>query len=112
MGRVAVPITPGFESAFNYFLETGQVWFGGGFVLDSEDDLYLSIADEMLRGTEEQVIEERWQTKLPTNHTILQSAAAAMIGEGLPCEIADHRIGVGTSRLRPVLPPETSGTST
>ena len=112
MGRVAVPIYPGFEAAFNYFLDTGEVWFGNGFVLDSEDDLYLSIADEMLRGTEEHVIEESWQTKLPTNNTIIQSAAAAMIGEGLPCEISDNRIGLGSSTLAPVLPPESTVTPT
>jgi len=50
-------------------------------------------------------IEHRWQSKLATNHTILQDAAAAMIGEGLPCEIDEDRIGVGNSQLGPVLPP-------
>lgn len=109
MGRVLVPLRPGFEAAFSYFLETGQPWFGDGFVLDSEDDLYLSLADEIATGNEEVEIEERWQTKLPTNLTILQDAAAAMIGEGLPCEIEENRIGAGNSRLGPVLPPAEDG---
>ena len=109
MGRVLVPIRPGFEAAFSIFLETGQAWFGDGFVMDSENDLYLSLADEMSSGREEVVIEHRWQTKLATNHTILQDAAAAMIGEGLPCEIDEDRIGVGNSQLGPVLPPIEDG---
>ncbi|MTH95320.1 hypothetical protein [Roseibium sp. RKSG952] len=110
MGRVMLPIRPGFEASFSYFLQTGQVWFGSGFVLDSEDDLYLSIADEMITGTQERVIEERWQTKLPTNLTILQDSAAAMIGEGLPCEISENRIGTGSSTLAPVLPEAAANT--
>lgn len=109
MGRVMVPIRPGFEAAFSYFLETGQPWFGDGFVMDSEDDLYLSLADEMSTGNEEVVIEDSWQTKLPTNHTIIQDAAAAMIAEGLPCEIDGHQIGTGNSQLGPVLPPSGEG---
>lgn len=104
MSRVMLPIRPGFEAVFSYFLHTGRVWSGSGFVLDSEDDLYLSVADEMSTGTEERVIEERWQTKLPTNLTMLQDAASAMIGEGLPCEFEDNRIGAGSSTLGPVLP--------
>ncbi len=105
MGRVMLPIRRGFGEAVTYYLQTGQVWFGAGFVLDVKNDLYLSIADEMLTATEEAVIEKTWQTKLPTNHTILQSAASALIAEGLPCEIEENKIGVGESGLAPVLPP-------
>jgi len=106
MGRVMLPIRPGFEEAVMYYMQTGEVWFGGGFVVDSENDLYLSIADEASRRREvDEIVEDTWQTLLPTNHTILQSAAAAMIGEGLPCENIDNRLGSGQSRLSPVLPP-------
>lgn len=105
MGRVVVPIRPEFASAFGYFLETGIPWFGEGLVMDSQDDHYLSLADEIMTGNHDEIIEDRWQTKLPTNLTILQDAASAMIGEGLPCEIDENRIGAGNSRLSPVLPP-------
>ncbi|MEQ1905080.1 MAG: hypothetical protein ABL888_12905 [Pirellulaceae bacterium] len=106
MGRVMLPIRPGFEEAVMYYMQTGEVWFGSGFVVDSENDLYLSIADEASRRREvDEVVEDTWQTLLPTNHTMLQSAAAAMIGEGLPCTNIDNRLGMGQSRLSPVLPP-------
>jgi len=104
MGRVMLPIRRGFEEAVMYYLQTGHVWFGGGFVLDVKNDLYLSIADELLPA-DEVTIKKTWQTKLPTNHTILQSAASALIAEGLPCEIEDNKVGVGKSGLAPVLPP-------
>ena len=108
MSRAVVPIRKGFEDAVMYYLQTGEVWFGAGFVLDVKNDLYLSIADEMMTGSEETTIEYTWQSKLPTNLTILQSRSAALTEEGLPCKIESQKIGVGSSSLSPVLPsPET-----
>ena len=108
MGRVVVPLKKGFEEAVMYYLQTGEVWFGAGFVLDVKNDLYVSIADEMMTGSEEATIEYTWQSKLPTNLTILQSRSAALTEEGLPCKNESKKIGVGNSALNPVLPtPET-----
>lgn len=108
MARVMLPVRRGFEEAVMYFLQTGDMWFGANFVLESKNDLNLSVADEIVTANEEVVIEDTWQTKLPTNHTIVQSAAAAFIAEGLPCRFEDEKVGVGTSRLTPVLPPDPS----
>lgn len=105
MARLMLPVRRGMEDAVNYYLDTGQVWFGNGIVLDAKNDLYLSIADELTAANgRQQVIEETWQTRLPTNHTILQSASSALIEDGLPCDEEENRIGQGSSRLDPVLP--------
>lgn len=100
MARVVVPLRPGFEDAVTYYLQTGQVWFGQGLVMDSENDLYLSIAQEVSQA-EETTITETWDTKVPTNLTIVQDQAAAMVGNGLPC-IDGEGIGQGDSRLAPL----------
>ncbi len=105
MARVMLPVRLGMEDAVNYFLETGEIWFGGGFATEAGDDHYISIAEELAASQgREQTIEAEWETRLPTNLTILQSAASALIEEGLPCRIEEERIGRGPSRLAPVLP--------
>ncbi len=85
MSRAVVPVRPGFEDAVNWYLATGEVWNGQGIIVDENDDMYLSIAEEMR--TVEGKVEEVWETRVPTALTILQAQS-----EGLPCfdETHDH----------------------
>ena len=83
MARMVVPIRKGFERAVNFYMETGEVWNGGDLVFDSEDDLYLSIDEELEEP--ESFIEEEWETRVPTTLTLIQGDSAFLKGEGLPC---------------------------
>ncbi len=83
MARVIVPVRVGFEEAVSYFMETGEIWNGGGLVLDSESDLYISIVEEMQEI--EGFVEEEWQTTVPTSLTIVQNQSAQLEEGGLPC---------------------------
>lgn len=103
MARLVVPIRLGFEDAVSYYLQTGKIWFGKGLVMDSENDLYLSIAQESIQ-EEGTVLNDTWQTKVPTNLTIVQDQAAALVGNGMPC-LDNEGVGQGNSQLTP-LPPE------
>ncbi len=83
MARVVVPVRRGFEDAVTYFLDTGEIWNGGDLVLDTDDDLYLSVADELqeIKG----MVEDEWPTRLPTTLTIVQGDSVYLRDEGLPC---------------------------
>lgn len=83
MGRVLVPVREGFEDAVIYFMETGEIWHGTGLVLDTDDELYLSIVDEIMHLDGE--VEEEWETIVPTSLTIVQGKSAYLDDEGLPC---------------------------
>ena len=85
MARTIVPVRPGFEDAVNWYMITGEIWDGQGLITDQENDLFVSIAEEM------QVIEGEvegiWETRLPTNLTIIQAGSIGLNVEGLPCNI-------------------------
>ena len=83
MARVVVPVTPGFEDAVVYYMETGDIWNGGDLVLETDDDLYLSIAEEIMEI--EGFVEEEWQSRVPTSLTIVQGDSVYLEDEGLPC---------------------------
>lgn len=83
MGRVLVPVREGFEDAVVYFMETGEIWHGTGLVIDTDDELYLSIVDEVMHVDRE--VEEEWETIVPTSLTIVQGRSAYLDDEGLPC---------------------------
>ncbi|MCW5517470.1 hypothetical protein [Muriicola sp. Z0-33] len=83
MARMTVPVRLGFEKALTYYMSTGEIWMGGDLVLETDDDLYLSIAEE-LEVIEGQV-EEEWETILPTTLTIIQDDSAGLDAGGLPC---------------------------
>jgi hypothetical protein len=74
--RVVVPVRPGFEQAFVYFLQTGQPW-DGGTPPQVYDPLYLSIATEIEEADQmpmtETLIEPTWTMRLPTTLTMLRS---------------------------------------
>lgn len=91
MGRVVVPVREGFEDAVTYFMETGQIWNGIGLALDTDDELYLSIMDEMTR-IEGAVEGEEWETVVPSSLTIVQARSAYLNDEGLPCCETDEEV--------------------
>lgn len=74
--RVVVPVRPGFEEAFLYFLQTGQPWDGGS-VPQVYDPLYLSLATEIEEAdqapTAETLVGATWTMRLPTTLTMLRS---------------------------------------
>ena len=84
LARMEVPVRPGFEDLVNYFMETGSIWMGNQLAVERDDDLYLSVADE-LQQPEEGVVENEWETRVPTDLTILQANAAPLDETGLPC---------------------------
>ncbi|MBB4806834.1 hypothetical protein HNP38_002130 [Chryseobacterium defluvii] len=84
MARVIVTVRPGFEEAVRHFMATGQIW-NGGEVPVIDDELFLSIVDEMRapKGTKEG---EPWREKIPTSLTILQADSIGLkVEKALPC---------------------------
>jgi hypothetical protein len=84
MARVMVPVRQGFEDAVVFYMETGRIWNGSGLVVDTDDELYLSIVDEMtdIKGFTEG---DEWETIVPSDLTIIQAKSAFLEDEGLPC---------------------------
>jgi len=83
MSRAVIPVRPGFEDAVVYYMETGDIWNGGDLVLDNEDDLYISIAEEMQ--VVEGSVEDEWETRMPTSLTMIQKDTVGLNETGLPC---------------------------
>lgn len=83
MARMVVPVRKGFHDAVNYYFETGDIWNGGDLVLDTDDDLYLSIDEELQEP--EGFVDEEWETRVPTTLTIIQGDSVFLEDEGLPC---------------------------
>ena len=83
MARVVVPIRQQFTEAFSYYLQTGDIWLGNDLVAGDMNDLYLSIAEEMQTTTS--IVEEEWETRVPTSLAIIQGKSAFLEEEGLPC---------------------------
>lgn len=83
MARMVVPVRPGFEDAVTYYLETGDIWNGEGVALSDDDDLYVSIADEMQ--TIDGTVEKEWETRVPTALNIVQGDSVFLDEQGLPC---------------------------
>lgn len=83
MARVIVTVRPGFEDAVRYYMQTGQIW-NGGEVPVIEDELYLSIVDE-LRLPEGEKVGKAWWTRIPTSMTILQAQSIGLnVTKALP----------------------------
>ncbi|NJM78989.1 MAG: hypothetical protein HC854_03990 [Flavobacterium sp.] len=83
MARVIVTVRPGFEEAVNYYMQTGQIW-NGGEVPVIEDELFLSIVDELQQpvGKKEG---KAWPTRIPTSLTILQADSIGLkVTKALP----------------------------
>ncbi|WP_428743405.1 hypothetical protein [Tenacibaculum sp.] len=92
MARSVVPVRPGFEEAVNWYMKTGEVWNGQGMVTDMDDDLYVSVAEEMQ--TIEGEVEGTWETRVPTTLTVLQADSVVLKEGGLPCntDCGDHTL--------------------
>ncbi|HEX8563513.1 MAG TPA: hypothetical protein VF676_11090 [Flavobacterium sp.] len=108
MARVVVSVKPSFEKAVMHFMATGEIW-NGGLVPVLGDELYMSIVDELKE--QEYIIEETWETVVPTSLVGLQEGGVAVEGSGLPCGV-DCEDGVisklvdNTSQLGPeIIPP-------
>lgn len=83
MARVVVTVKPGFEKAAMYFMGTNQIW-EGGTAPSIDDPLFKSIVQELEQ--QEYIVEETWETILPTSLVALQNNGAVIIEErGLPC---------------------------
>ncbi|MEN1729430.1 MAG: hypothetical protein AAGJ52_13420, partial [Pseudomonadota bacterium] len=83
MARIQVPVRPGFEDAVTYYMETGEIWNGGDLVMDSDDDLYISVAEELQEI--EGFVEDQWETRIPTTLTVVQGDSVLLEEGGLPC---------------------------
>jgi hypothetical protein len=89
MARIIVTVRPGFETAVQFFLETGIIWNGGAVPVIG-DPMYMSIVDEMRQPTGKPQ-GKYWITRIPTTLTILQSGSAGLIVEdALPIFPEDH----------------------
>lgn len=76
--RVLVPVRPGYDNPILYYLETGEIW-GGGEVPTIDDELYVSILDEVYDNHElEEAVPEGapWEVDIPTNLVMLQEDAS------------------------------------
>lgn len=91
MGRIIVPVKSGFEDAVTFFMETGKVWSGTGLVIDMDNDLYVSIADELTK-IDGAVEGEEWDTIIPSSLTIVQKSSVKLSEGGLPCCETDATI--------------------
>lgn len=77
--RVQVPVRPGYEKALYNFIKTGVIWNGGSAPL-VEDDLYISIIEELVaaRGItwqDPRAYGPPWTYALPTELVMLQADA-------------------------------------
>lgn len=89
LARVIVTVKPGFEEAVQYFLTTGQVWFGGETPIIG-DALYMSIAQEMQEPTGKPQ-GNYWITRIPTTLTILQAKSTGLdVVDPLPIFPENH----------------------
>ncbi|WGH74658.1 hypothetical protein P8625_11235 [Tenacibaculum tangerinum] len=103
MARAVVPVRPGFEEMVNWYMKTGEIWYGQGMVTDMDNDLYVSIAEEMQ--TIEGEVEGTWETRVPTTLTVLQADSVVLNEGGLPCnpdcegqglfDVSTYKIGDG-----------------
>ena len=87
MARVVVSVRQGFEKAVMYFMATGKPW-DGGTVPVIDDPLFLSIVEDLK--LQDSVVEETWETTVPTTLTGLQKGTIAIEKEGLPCDCGDE----------------------
>ena len=83
LARIIVPIKEGFEQAVIYYIETGDIWNGTSMVINTDDDKYLSAVNELYYT--EGVVEDKWQSIVPTSLTIIQGKSVFLEDEGLPC---------------------------
>lgn len=91
MGRVIVPVRVGFEDAVTFYMETGKIWNGSPMVVETDDELYLSIVDEMTL-LDNSIEKTEWETIVPSELTIVQAKSVLLEEEGLPCCETDSEV--------------------
>jgi hypothetical protein len=101
LARTIVPVRSGFEDAVNWYMSTGEIWNGQGLVTDQDDDLFVSIAEEMQ--TVEGEVEKTWETRLPTSLTVIQAGSIGLNVEGLPCNLDCDDFALFDSDGNPIL---------
>ncbi|MCB9762685.1 MAG: hypothetical protein H6739_22990 [Alphaproteobacteria bacterium] len=76
--RVLLPVRPGFEEAMLHFSDTGELW-AGGELPGIDDDLYLSIIEELAEAAEApeegEPVGDPWELIVPTALVWLQDDA-------------------------------------
>jgi len=82
MARVIVSVRPGFENAMMHFMKFGIIWDGGEMPVIG-DPLYLAITEELK--TPEYVVDETWETVVPTSLIGIQRSGVLVDQDGLPC---------------------------
>lgn len=92
MARVIVTVRPGFEEAVNLYMVTGKIWNGGTMPVYGSS-LFVSINNE-LNNNLESVVEDEWESVLPTNLIALQSSGVAIQQSGLPDLEKQDNLGV------------------
>lgn len=100
MARVIVTVRPGFEEAVNWYLATGQIW-NGGQVPTVDDDEFISIVEELQEP--ESIVEETWETRVPTSLTVIQAGSIGLNVEGLPCNTDCETSGLFDSDQNPIV---------
>ena len=82
--RVIVPVRPGYENLiFHYLASGGEIWQGGE-VPKVENELFLSISEE-LEDPDFTDEGEPWEIRIPTSLVMLQQNDGGLPDQGLPC---------------------------
>ena len=82
MARVIVTVRLGWEEAVNLYMTTGKIWQGGNLPVYGSS-LFVSIDKELKENTN-YIVDDEWETVLPTNLIALQSSGVAILQNGLP----------------------------
>ena len=89
MARVIVTVRPGFEKAVQLYMSTGKIW-NGGEVPDIDEEMFVSMVEEIRNAEIESKEGKAWITRIPTSLTILQAKSAGLeVEKALPCNCDD-----------------------
>ena len=80
---VVVPVRPGYEKLFAYYLNTGRMWYGEDVPLTEELNEFLDNID--IDPDAEPDVEACWNIKLPTHLVYIQQQDGGLAETGLPC---------------------------
>ncbi len=106
MARVIVTVRPGWEEAVNLYMTTGKIWQGGNLPIYGSS-LFVAIANEIKENTD-YIVDDEWETVLPTNLIAIQSSGVAIQQNGLPDlerygslgDVKDHSAKLPTSKWK------------
>lgn len=96
LAKVMVPVRPQYEKAVMWYLETGEICTEGNLTAETDDDRYLSLLKE-LNNSDEVVVIDKWQTRVPSTLTIIQSKSTFLDdSQGLLTGNYDE-VGIGSN---------------